>query len=167
MKNIIGEDGVINIDGKIGSKAEILKVDDPNFYDAIEDGIKDTVRILIENNFETYSSCQGHNAPSYSLRNVVVVLDESEIDFWRAMIAELNILKAFKDPITYIIVEYKNNKKGFMIIFGSIYQIEETEYKQKCFEECIPKIRGRYYFKRSKYITDYTAKCGHINVFNE
>lgn len=166
MKNILGADGIINIDGKLGSAAEILQIDDPYFYNAIEDGIKSTVKILIDNGFETYSSCQGHHDFRYSLRNVSLVLKESEIDAWRAMIAELNIMKNFAKPITYAIVEYKKKKKGLMIIFGSVFNMQETEYKQKCFEECIPNMRKDYYCKNNLSVVDYTAKWGHINNFN-
>ena len=74
MRNKLGDDGVINIDGKIGSVAESLDISDPEFFDSIETGIKSTVRVLINNGFKTYSSCQGHYDASFSLRNVVVVL---------------------------------------------------------------------------------------------
>ena len=33
MRNKLGDDGVINIDGKIGSVAEILDISDPEFFD--------------------------------------------------------------------------------------------------------------------------------------
>ena len=167
MKNILGDDGIINLDGKLGSKSEILSSDDPLFYDAIEEGIKSTVKKLIDNGFETYSSCQGHHDPKYSLRNIVIVLTENEINAWRAMIAELNIQKKFAIPITHLIVQYKNNKKGLMVILGSVFDIEETKYKQKCFEECIPNIKRDYYCKNNSNVVDYTAKFGHINIFNE
>ena len=166
MKNVLGTDGVINLDGKLGSKAEILKTDDPLFYESIEEGIRSTVKILIDNGFITYSSCQGHHSHDYSFRNVVVVLEQYEIDAWRAMIAELNILKKFKQPITYLVVDYRDNKKGLMVILGSVFDIKETEFKQKCFEESIISLKKCYYNKTFNAIMDFSAKCGHINIFN-
>lgn len=166
MKNKLGEDGVINLDGKLGSEAQLLSVDDPDFFNAIELEIRQTVKVIIENGFVTYSSCQGHHSPLYSLRNVVVVLPEQEIDYWRAMIAEINILNQFSDPISYSIVDYRNDKKGLMIIFGSIFQLKETVLKQKCFEEYIPLVKSNFYNKKHEDIVDFTNKFGHINVFH-
>lgn len=165
MRNKLGDDGVINIDGKIGSVAEILDISDPEFFDSIETGIKSTVRVLINNGFKTYSSCQGHYDASFSLRNVVVVLESFEVDFWRAMIAEINILNKFQEPITYLLVDYKDGKKGLMIIFGSVFQLDEVEKKQKCFENVIPNLKQYYYGKKNDDIVDFTDRCGHINVF--
>lgn len=166
MKNRCGEDGVINLEGKIGSPSLILDIEDPFFFDSIEHGIKSTVEVLIENGFRTYSSCQGHHNPEFSVRNVVVVLEPHEVVFWRAMIAELNIVNEFNSPITYVCVDYKNGLKGLMIMFGSIFQIEEVERKQHCFEEWVPNIRKQYYNKSINNIIDFTDARGHINTFS-
>ena len=80
----------------------------------------------------------------------LVNANPDEIVFWRAMIAELNIINQFESPITYVCVDYKDGQKGFMIIFGSIFQIEEVEIKQACFEAWLPTIKNQYYNKQYK-----------------
>ncbi len=166
MKNIRGKEGIINLDGKLGSDSLILDVNEPDFYECIEDGIKSTVKILIDNGFATYSSCQGHDSLEYSCRNVVVILAEKEILPWKAMIADLNILNKFKKPITYAIVDYRENKKGFMILIGSIYNLSETLKKQSCLEKAIPNIKKSYYSKSLTNIIDFSDAHGHINIFS-
>lgn len=167
MKNRFGEDGVINLEGKVGSPSLILDIEDPFFFDSIEHGIKSTIEVLIENGFRTYSSCQGHHNPDFSVRNVVVILEPHEVVFWRAMIAELNIINGFNSPITYVCVDYQNDLKGLMIMFGSIFQIEEVERKQNCFEIAIPTIRKQYYNKCFETVVDFTDVKGHINTFSQ
>jgi hypothetical protein len=63
LVNIKGEDGCINLEGKLSSKAAMFKVKDINFWDNIEDNIIVLVRVLISKGIETFSSCRGHYLP--------------------------------------------------------------------------------------------------------
>lgn len=62
MNNIKGEDGCINIKGIIGEPSIMFKSSDPNFWENIEDGIYPLVKVFVDYNIETYSSCQGHHS---------------------------------------------------------------------------------------------------------
>jgi hypothetical protein len=73
MYNKRHSDGSIKIDDEVNI---VVSPYFANFYDEIEDGIKETVRTLLELGYLTISSCQGTHG-EYPVANVVVVVDSS------------------------------------------------------------------------------------------
>lgn len=163
MHNVRGPEGVINLTGRLGDPAELVSIDAPDFYDNIEDGIISTVRLLVDNGFITTTSCQGHFDKRFFMRTVTVRLNKNEIEWWRLFISEMNILGSFREPVTYHILKTdKENEFDLMILFGSVYDIDETIIKQKKFEDNIPTIRSMYYSRKDPY-KDYSSNNKHIN----
>ena len=165
IKNRKGSDGRINETGKPGSPSRILDVRDADFFENVEDGIKSTVRAVISSGFETISSCQGHNDLGYVNRTVSLLLESDEIIYWRTMIADLNIVNGFRRPIKYFVSNYKDGIKKFMIIFGSVQDMKETELKQQAFDKTVPKIIKEYYGSKCLNTADYAYSGIHIDEF--
>ncbi len=167
MKNIKSSDGVINATGKLGDSAHIVSPASVDFFDEIEDGIKSTVRCAIETGFETFSSCQGHVGcdSKYQQRTVTLILDNNELIFWQHMISDLNIVHQYKSPIEYHILARKDSRFDFMILIGSVYDLNETITKQNDLEKAILTIRTKYYTLKNHNYRNYTSKALHINEY--
>lgn len=74
MRNKLHNDGSIKIDNDVNI---IVSPYSTNFYDEIEEGIKEPVRVLLELGYLTISSCQGsHDDDPTAV--VVVVLDTAQ-----------------------------------------------------------------------------------------
>lgn len=112
---IISNSGNIN---KVGSdsvsESHLLFVNDINFYDFIESGIKKEVKALINTfNCITYSSCEGHKYENdYEPRNIgVIPRDYEEYCFLKKAFFELitktniNLIKNYRDCDVYLSLE--------------------------------------------------------------
>lgn len=169
MKNHKGIDGVINIDGKLGSPAYILPINSKNFLDEIEDGIKETVVVFIKSGYKTVSSCQGHRDAEYCLRNIAFLVENCEISLWKSIVAKINISNNFDKPLTYYILNFDDNRKIFNIIIGSIFNIKDTLKKQKCLNECVENIQNeKYLFQICRFDElNFEEKLEHQNIYSE
>lgn len=158
MDNVRGDDGCINATGVPGGNAKMLKSSlDVDFLSQIEDGIKDTVILLLEYGFSTFSSCQGH---SYGSKYCFVsIIDDYEqiINYKNSFENYLN--NNIKYMIKPIILElskyddemdiYNRMKKNLTIlkfIFGSSDDIM-LKYKKSIFHAW---VRNRNYLKYNK-----------------
>jgi hypothetical protein len=74
MLNRLHSDGSIKVEGKINI---IVSPYADNFFDEIEVGIKDAVRLLLDLGYLTISSCDGNNSFSQDA-HVTVVLDNEQ-----------------------------------------------------------------------------------------
>lgn len=126
----------INFKGDPYSDAAVTYTkNDSQFYDALEDGIKKVVLILIEKyNWITFSSCSGHagiNNQGYKKR-MVQLLPRSDIEFdiifsiLNAISRTTNAhLKELLNPITiniceeHLVDEFSKTYKSIKIIFSS------------------------------------------------
>lgn len=141
--NVKGDLGVINKSGKIGDSAFLINPKEKTFWDNIEQGVKSTVKILLNEGLKPYSSCQGHDRV-YANRYVAVTMEREEVKGLKNFIYNLNQRKKYNRPILYGLVEtpsekfiYKNefiNPVIVEIIFG-LYNNKETLKKQKDFEQ--------------------------------
>lgn len=74
MLNKIHSDGSIKVNGKINI---IVSPYDDNFFDEIEVGVKDAVKILLDLGYLTISSCDGNHAFNQAAHITVVLNNES------------------------------------------------------------------------------------------
>ncbi len=140
MKNKVGQYGVINKTGKIGSSAVLYKTTDPEFWKNIEKGIKSSVKSVINIGYETYSSCQGHRGTLYNKRTLTVILSNEEIDIWIYFLDTLNIFFLTDHPITYLLIPKSDNKTNIMINFGDIENKKCVKINQKYFNKFVTVI---------------------------
>lgn len=142
MSNIRGVDGIINRTGTPGAPSDIVDCRDDFFWDNIEDGIRSTVKAIVDKGFLTVSSCEGH-ASSCPFRCVSIICEEEDIRWFQLAISKINDNLDIKVPIMYALLDkqpafclYNNdfhNPKIIDISFGHFDSLE-THKKQKAFE---------------------------------
>jgi hypothetical protein len=144
-----GPTGIINRTGLAGSSATLVDCRSEDFLDNIEDGIKSTVRVLIDHGYLTISSCEGH-ADSYSERTVSVIA--SDEDFNRILLAIVlanadtsddEVIRYFVHPLDAKMNLYRDidvkDWEVIDILFGG-YDDKKTIIRQECFERQISLI---------------------------
>lgn len=116
--NVKGEDGCINLKGKLNAKAAMLKVGDLNFWDNIEDDIKVLVKVLINKGIETFGSCRGHYYPFKSnlKANVRFYTDTLGSGRIEQLIKEFNNRNIILEKCNYQF-EFTNGRPTSRIIF--------------------------------------------------
>ena len=144
IKNVVGKDGIINLTGEIGSPAKMYKVEDSEFWDNIEEGIKSTVKVIIDNGFKTYSSCQGHINTEYNSRSVTVILQNHEVEYWLNFINYLNNKLLINSKIEFLLVPKQNNITNLFIKFGKVENIDYVNNNQQVFNENLKHIKNFY-----------------------
>lgn len=156
--NKIGEEGFINHTGKFGASADLIHIDAENFFDNIEEGIYNTVKVLVENGFFTCSSCQGHVGYNKA-RTVTVQGTKEDINYlksvvWRVRQCDKNL------KVQYMVLPlmekgniYKENLDHcakIMIYFGPC-DLASTLKGQDVFEKYIVEGSREKYTYDSKY----------------
>lgn len=143
MKNKKGIDGIINHTGLPGAPSELIDCREDDFWDNIEEGIKSTVKVVIECGFMTVSSCQGHEA-SNPFRCVSIIGEVREVRWIQYVVAIINQTANFAQPIQYSLLEKNTAMKLYDgmferpiiidISFGDCRR-QDTSVKQKAFEK--------------------------------
>ncbi len=170
-----GSDGIINCTGKPGAPSELVDCRDADFLRNIEDGIISTVVAITGKGLYTLSSCQGH-AASCPYRCVSVVHEISVIQWLQQAVYAVNRAEAFRQPITYYLLDYPpecglyagcfQDPRVIDVNFGD-FRDSETVRKQGAFERYLETHPVSEIFGQlSPEITRYRmCSDDHVDVF--
>ena len=155
--------------GKNGilSASSYRNPEDKDFWTGIEPGILSTVKVLLDNGYETVSSCEGHPYVPYRERCVTVRVSKERIDDLLNTMVKINESNVFKIPLLFCSLEVPQDTglRDVQILFGE-YNNPSTFEKQNIFNQYISRAEQfELHFSKEKQ-RKYQLTEGHVNVWH-